>query len=258
MGRLFFATVSVALAALSITSPSTASAQRMRMPVSYQQRPMTLPAGTLRPTVGSTVSVIRGRPGNDAWLHADAGLGVGVTRSFELGVLFLPLRLAPNSRYGSTDPGLPPIATPWFGHQRPDVYGRYRFLDGDVEIGLDLHMILPAPEDFHLVAGVPFLFRISDFMRIDVGMYVQTRVFERAWGYLPLVLSFNPSRRFFFGFDGGLTVEDDPTFPLGFFLGFTLGSKPTADIKVGSRMLDVEHGFDVWLAWMTLDFYIFL
>lgn len=230
----------------------------MRMPVSYQERPMTLPAGTLRPTVGSTVSVIRGRPGNDAWLHADAGLGVGVTRNFELGVLFLPLRLAPNSRYGSTDPGLPPLVTPWFGHQRPDVYGRYRFLDGDVEIGVDLHMILPAPEDFHLVAGVPFLFRVADFMRIDVGMYVQTRVFERAWGYLPLVLSFNPSRRFFFGFDGGLTVEDDPTFPLGFFLGFTLGSKPTADIKIGSRMLDVQHSFDVWLAWATIDFFIFL
>jgi hypothetical protein len=258
-------TAALVLGALAAFA-SDASAQRMRMPVSYQQRPLTLPRGTLRPEIGSVLSVERNRPDDDdAWLHFTAGLGVGITNDFELGILVLPLRVAPASRYGSTDPGQPPLVTPWFGHERPDVYGRYRFVRGDVELGLDLHFILPVPEEFHLVMGIPFLFHIADFMRIDTGLYLQSEAFDRAWGHLPLVLTFNPSRRFFFGFDGGMTIGndarrrpgDDVRLPFGFFLGFTLG-RPTVDIKVGTRTIDLQHGVDVWQAWFLMDFYVFL
>ncbi len=243
------------LALVAVTGGSAAA--QTRMPVSYQARPLTLPRGTLRPDVGFNLASYPGPGERHERFYTYFGLGAGVTSDFELGALVVPLELAPDFDYGDGGVGLPPAVTPWFGHNRPEIYGRYRFVDEEVvEIGVDLRLVLPAPDPFFLIVGVPFLFHAGDIVRIDTGFHLATDFDDRTNAFLPFVLSFNPTERFFLGLDSGLWVRG-PDVPLGFFVGGTLG-RPLVDLKGGVRMVDAEHGFRTWQIWFTADFFVFL
>lgn len=249
--------ISLLAGALVLAFGGVAAAQSTRLPVSYQQRPLTLPKGTLRPELAFVFTSYPAPFDDQNRVHFYAGLGAGVTDDFELGAMVMPLRLAPDFEYGDRGFGLPPAVTPWFGHNRPSIYGRYRFVEGEVEVGLDVHFVLPAPKPFQLAVGIPFLFRISDVVRIDTGFYIVSDFDDDTDAFVPLVLAIQATPRFFLGVDTGFYVPG-PAIPIGFFMGYTAGDAPTADLKGGVRIVDADAGIDVWQVWFGADFYVFL
>ncbi|QQR88633.1 MAG: hypothetical protein IPJ88_10280 [Myxococcales bacterium] len=216
------------VAALLITS--SAFAELGNSTPQYTARSMTLDAGTLRVDVGPSdfgllnsgaINNRRGLTFNKSAGVSDLGVGAGIGAAYgvmdglEIGTLILPLAISPD-----------------FDYMNPEFYGRYRLMDGDTQVGLQVGMVLPAQSgtDFGLSAGLPVLLRM-DKMRIDTGAELEF-IFATDLQLnidIPFALNYSVTDAVFIGGRTGLFFQDFTnvdfdglSIPLGAQGGYTL------------------------------------
>ncbi len=154
------------LAALAATAalgaPSVAAAQRL--PLDFSQRPLTLPARTLRLNGDLTISGITVNTPLGTVSQTGVGLalggGFGLTDDFEIGGTVAPLSLSPDFRYNS-----------------PSAYGLFRIARGPTEIGLFGGVTIPTRDNhpFVVTVGAPALLR-TQAGRVDLGIFFDINV----------------------------------------------------------------------------------
>jgi len=222
--------LSIALAALAtVSAASSAQAQQVapaqQLPLSFARRPLTLTRNTLRVdaefVISHTEVTFLGTTSSSTGVGLSAGAGFGITEDLEVGATVLPLTLSPDFQYN-----------------RPSVYGTYRFLRGDVEVGARLALSLPINGDFGINVGVPVLLHLGDTMRLDTGVFLQLTTSDPLGKSLniPLAFTANINPNLFIGARTGLLFPDFDglMMPLGAYVGYTIaggdGSTPLADI----------------------------
>jgi hypothetical protein len=144
----------------------------------FASRTLTLGAGTVR-IDGGPPDFGYFHPGSPHWLNENRGfrmrvdtegqelawLGVGVavgaTDELELGGLLLPFRLTPDSDVDDME-----------------LYGRYAFLHGDFEMGVQITGQLPTLTEPGLGFGLPMLAHATYHMRIDTGVELEVLFWE--------------------------------------------------------------------------------
>jgi hypothetical protein len=218
------ARLSLALAALALVSAASA-VQAQQLPLPLARRPLTLTRNTLRADADLTLAHLQisllGGTGSSNALGLSLGAGYGITDDLEVGATVIPLTLSPD-----------------FAYNAPSVYGTYRFLHGDVDVGAQLALTLPIDRDFGLGVGVPVLFHLGEAARLDTGAFLGL-TFGDALGKgltIPIAFTYNLNPNLFLGARTGVLLPnfDDFAMPLGAFVGYTLaggaGNTPLADI----------------------------
>jgi hypothetical protein len=215
-------------------------------PIPLVQRPLTLPRGVLRGDVDLGYLRVPSDPSASHVIALNIGAGFGITDDLEAGILLLPF-------YGEPEAG-----DYWFGHMA--LYGMYRFIEGDVEVGARLEVQLPTQTRgdaiFGLTLGVPVLLRVHDRVRIDTGVQVSLALSPdvtpglmsffaqpiptRGTSGIPVVVNVALWDDYFVGVRTGLAIYDltapgnSTAVPLGFHVGTTLssGQEPLADLAL--------------------------
>ncbi len=226
----------------SIFAAPTATAGEL--PVDLAKRPLTLPKGTIRAeTAFDIFRVMIDTPfgtADETFVRWITGAGVGITDDFEAGALLLPILLSPDGGFGDIQ-----------------VYGMYRFIEGEAEVGARLELNLPTDTDFGVAFGLPVLLRFSDAIRVDTGLTLNIAtdptvvgladpllpqpIPTRSTAGIPLVLNFNATSEIFLGGRTGFGVADFENFgdtvfiPLGFQGGYSLEASKSALIDLGVR-----------------------
>ncbi len=218
-------------------------------PVVFSERPLTLPAMTLRGDVGFQIIHVDFGFGSDTTATAlGAGVGFGIIDDFEVGLGASPIApTLPAYAAALSIRGLSGLLSPEGsrGFNQPQFYGRYRFFSSDsVEVGAELGLILPAEGgDFGLNVAVPARFRFGDSFALDAGLGFFTSFAEDAMGdadpYFGMTLNLSPRfamEMFYAGLDTGFFLPfEDPEFtiiPLTFEAGATIGLSDTMVLDV--------------------------
>lgn len=180
MRRLLLAAATVAAGAL-VSRPSDAAER-------WVDRPMTLHRLVFAGDVGLGIGHHNG-PGRDLWgpgVNLEGALGV--TERLELG-LRTGVRLGNDARslradaYGRTlwtetyGSGLDSFSGGRDVFANPELRIRWVAYSGSIaEVGLDGRVYMPVEDltRFGLMFGVPLAFHLSDFVRIDTGVYLPT------------------------------------------------------------------------------------
>jgi len=249
------------LAAAASLAAGTARAGDQDYPVSYVERPLTLPKFTLAPSLELDIERIgfgaatASAGGVTVTTNAGAlvvtgmqiGASFGITNDLEVGAIVLPILFSPAGGYGA----------PFLGEEghygEPTLYATYRFLHKeDFDLGVRLNIQIFVPE-YGLGAGaiiepsVPFLLHIGKRMRFDAEVGIPIIAgggngFTGATGAtagldVPLRLAFDIIEPLHVGVNTGFVVDDfraagDSTrIPLGVFFGYAVGEKrPIVDI----------------------------
>lgn len=222
-----------ALAGAVFVQTSHAQAQMVETG-GYIDRPLTLPKGRLRIDVApSDYGYMDFNPGGDdrtlnnargfklragpfpTEAFFGAGAGLGVIDNLEVGTLILPIMMAPTGDFGNLE-----------------FYGRYRFLDGDFQLGAQVTLQVPTNHQFGTGIGLPAIWSITDSIRLDTG--VEFEMFTGPFQFnfdLPVAFAFQVVESFFIGPRTGMraVVVDGPgdgvAFPLGIFMGGTVAEK---------------------------------
>ncbi len=214
-----------ALATLSAASSAQAQDAPQRLPLSFSRRPLTLTRSTLRLDAELAIAHFEtsflGVTASSNSVGLGLGAGFGITEDLEVGATVLPLTLSPDFKYNA-----------------PSVYGTYRFLRGDVEVGARLALTLPIDRDFGVNVGVPVLLHLGDTARLDTGAFVDL-VFSDPLGKqlsIPVAFTASINPNLFVGARTGFLFPNFDSFgmPLGVYVGYTLaggdGAAPLADI----------------------------
>lgn len=256
---------SCALLLGTLTVTSAARAQDA-YPAPNAARPSTLSALTLRVdaqlSIGRAVFCIYAGPlqlcEGDTFARLSAGAGFGITDDLEVGALYLlPIQFAPDADF-----------------LNPRLYGRYRFLDGDVELSVQLGLTIPFQGVFAFDVGVPAWVHINADLVLRSGLTYAAVASNPVIHTLavPLELVGQITPEIFVG--GGI----DPTLvfgsgsaqlvlPLGVHGGYTFasGGAPVADVQLGFSFPEFLHTGDggatalsVWQILLTGRIYAFL
>ncbi len=214
-------------------------------PVTFSQRPLTLPAMTLRGDLGFQILHLDlGLLGDDTVTSLGAGVGFGILDDLEVGLGASPIAATlPSYATALSVRGLSGVLSPDYarGFNQPQLYGRYRFVSTEtVEVGAELGFIFPANDaDFGMNLAVPARFRFGDNFALDAGLGFFTSFGEDAMGDRDpdfwLTLNLAPRfamEMFYVGLDTGFVMPlgEDPDFtiiPLTFEAGATLGITET-------------------------------
>lgn len=233
----------VALASLlSLLSIPVASADSNRIGGSYTQRGLVVPARTLRIDAGprlpmrptapmrdGTLGLAAQGEGDNTALYLNAGLAFGVTDNLDIGVLALPMLLAPDTRYGD-----------------PVLYGTYRLSRGELEAGVFVGFDLPVNDELDITAGIPLILHAGSSARVDLAALLHVRFDDNSPVDLmfPIEIAFAASRRVFVGPESGIMIADFDRVlvPLGFFVGYTLGQ--LGDLRGEMRLSNIGDAFD--------------
>lgn len=240
------------ISTLLVVFAGTAFAEPGQATPRYADRSMTLNKGTLRVDGGpsdfgllDSGMINSGRGfrisdiGTDTAVSLGLGVGYGITDAFEVGALALPLNFAPDG-------------VDAFGN--PELYARYRFMTGNVEVGAQAAVQIPLNDypfmgdySFGFSAGLPVLVRLGKMGRMDTGIEGEFLFGDRvdpAGGTsssminidVPLAFNFNVTDNVFLGGRTGLLVRDVTeadfdafSVPLGIQGGYTL-NKGVADL----------------------------
>ncbi|MEM9192066.1 MAG: hypothetical protein AAGF12_23035 [Myxococcota bacterium] len=228
----------VACAALIL--PRVADAQTMEtpapdgggLPLAQAERPLTLTEGTLRGDldVGILRLCVEGLGANvcDTAARIDAGAGYGITDDLEVGVQVFGLQLAPDAEYNNA----------------PILYGRFRFLDGPVEVGAEASVAFRDFDPFGVAigAGVPVFVHLGDQFAIRTGAGLTILAgdnIDTAVGLnIPVEFVASITPNIFASLRSGLTIGDlgdagdTVAIPLALRAGYTIadGDAPLVDI----------------------------
>lgn len=218
------ARLSLAIAALAITSAAS-SAEAQQLPLSFSRRPLTLTARTLRGDVNFAIShletTVLGVTASSTGVGLSLGAGYGIIDDLEVGATVIPLTLSPS-----------------FNYNAPSVYGVYRFVRGNIDVGAQLALTFPIDRDFGMRVGVPVLIHLGDGARLDTGAFLDLSFGDPLGKSLSIPLSFaaNINPNLYLGARTGIVLPNFDAFamPLGVFVGYTIagggGNSPLADI----------------------------
>lgn len=214
-----------ALATLSAAASAQAQDAPQRLPLSFSRRPLTLTRSTLRLDAELAIAHLEttflGVTASSNSVGLGLGAGFGITEDLEVGATVIPLTLSPDFKYNA-----------------PSVYGTYRFLRGDVEVGARLALTLPIDRDFGVSVGVPVLLHLGDAARLDTGAFLDFTFSDPLGKQLRIPVAFTASinPNLFLGARTGFVFPnfDSLGMPLGVYVGYTLaggdGATPLADI----------------------------
>jgi hypothetical protein len=215
-----YLTVFVCLSLFSVTLPLEAQRFNRATSGGYSSRTLTLPRRYLRidlnpsdygymdhvsltpftsgPNFANFLNNDRGfRIGvvdaDDVYLSLGTGMGYGILDELEVGGLLFPFLLHPNFDFGDME-----------------LYGRYAFLKGDAQLGVQLTIQIPTHTDFGIGFGLPAQFTIGSSARIDTGLELEL-IFtddESVNLDIPFALSFDVGRSGFLGLRSGIILPD--------------------------------------------------
>lgn len=205
----------------------------------WVDRPMTLPRLVFQGDAGLGIghTSYDTRFGNQSFTGPGLNLegAIGITDKVELG-LRTGVRLTDDAKVAGADYYGRTLWTETYGVggstvANPEARVRWTFYAGDVaEIGLDGRLYLPFETGTRIGAmiGVPFAFHVSDFLRIDTGVYTPIVFYSDPYFALsvPAYFWFQTSERVFLGPMAALRYINPPG-PGGgdthLLLGFGLG-----------------------------------
>ena len=261
--------IAAALGGALVLAPGSAGAADSEYPLSFVERPLTLPRLTLAPELeldlnrlGVSVLSATGVATADAVLAGmQVGATFGVTDNLEVGALVLPLQFTNPVGYG----GL------FVGEEKsgnPGVFATYRFLRlRGVDLGARLLVQVLTPQP-GLGAGVliepsaPLLLHIGRIARLDaeVGIPIGVRggtttrvgtttVQTSSSGFVgldvPVRLAVDIVEPFHVGASTGVHVDDfghpgeSTSIPLGVFAGYAIGGRrPLVDVDAFFSFVD--------------------
>lgn len=155
------------------------------------------------------------------------GASYGVIDNLEVGAIAIPLLLSPDFKY-----------------LNPSLFGVYRILSGQFELGAALTATIPVQSgtDFGLGLGVPMAYHLSDTMRLNTGVNLSFSFGDpmQTGLSIPVGLTVNVANNVFVGARTGITADlkhfgDTIALPLVLQGGYTLANAsngPTADLMV--------------------------
>ncbi len=248
------------IAAASLTARA-ARAGDQEYPVSFVERPLTLPKLTLAPQleldidrigVSSTGPTGASISASSVVAGMQIGASFGITKDLEVGAVVLPIQFNQGAGYGGLFVGEEASLA------QPTIFGTFRFLHTEaLELGVRLRIQFLVPSDsLGLGAGaiiepsVPLLLHIGKIGRLDaeLGLPITaasasdpvtgTKSTHAAVGLdLPLKLAFDIIEPLHIGVSTGIRVDDfsdagtTAAIPLGVFMGYAIGEKrPLIDI----------------------------
>jgi hypothetical protein len=211
-------------------------------PVSYVERPLTLPRLALAPELelefGRALGAATGLgvAGRETLAGINLGASFGITKDLEVGAFVLPLQFSPTVSYGSgTEPA-----------SNLQLFGTYRFFHNkQIEVGgrLRAYIITDLGVGAQFTPSVPLLVHLSQKLRLDVEVAVPISALKGVGVHLglnvPVALSIDIIEPLHIGARTGLQIDDlgggsvGKRFyvPLGLFAGYALGGKkPFLDI----------------------------
>ena len=162
----------VLLSAFTLTlTASAASAQTDSdtYPARFTQRPITLPAMTLKADLA--FHAVHQPDPIDSLFALNLGAAFGIIDDLEVGIS--------GDRQGLTNlPGnglVPLLVSPDFEFRDIYLYGRYRFVNTEsFEMGVELGLNIPTNTDFGIFVAVPFRARFSEAFSLDGGLELVT------------------------------------------------------------------------------------
>jgi hypothetical protein len=147
-------------------SADDATASGGRLPVAFVERGLTLPKMILAPEVDFGV----GRLGGGTIVNLTALGQFSITDDLTVRATVVPLQLSPTLYYGNVDnPG-------------PTVGATYRFLRGDVEVGVSADLGITAYEatGFYFDPGLPVHIHFGSRVRLDTGAFLPVQTIPGA------------------------------------------------------------------------------
>jgi hypothetical protein len=205
------------------------------LPLSYAERPLTLPRLVLAPWVAAEGVRTGGTQAN-----LTLGAAIGLTDDLQVSAIFAPLQLSPTVTYGE-------IARPG-----PSVGITYRVYRRDSEIALHVDgTVITRPLSSGAVVRPGLRFRNHlGALRIDSAIvFAVTAARTTTVGFAaPIALSVNAGPFFHLGADTGIALATfeapiNVNVPLGTFMGVSIGGSSGA-------LLDID-GFFHWPAILT-------
>ncbi len=236
-----------------------------RYPLSFVERPLTLPPLVLAPGLDADILHVSlsggGLGGTDTVLGIGAGAKIGIIENLEARATVLTLAIDFS----------PPPGTKAFQYAGFSVGATYRFLKGPLEMGaaFDAFIQTADPSGALLKPGVPILVHLGKVARLDTGVTVPISTFGGGSSPLPGIPAASPSTTVGLGiparlaFDiieplhvgvlsglsigalnppAGESVTDTMAVPLGFFGGYAIGGR-------NGPILDIDPTF-VWPAFL--------
>ena len=212
----------------AVVAATTTSVQASnRVPTELADRHLTIPKRTIRIDggprwglpfwpfpEGQLVVRTHDGPGDPAWLNA--GATFGLSPQFHLGAV-VPIQIGPG------DPDL----------HDPRVHLLYAFLNGDADVGIFFSAGVPFEAGgIATITGFPMQFHLGGSVRLDTGPFMSAWLDPDADDSIvvdfgaPFELPINLSPQFFLGPEAGIVTHnefDSTTFPVGFFIGYTMG-----------------------------------
>lgn len=185
-----------------------------RLPLSYVERPLTLPRSILEPVVG--FEVVK----DDAtFVNLGVGLAFGITDDFEVQANVAPLQLSPSRTYGQREQPGPAIGT------------TYRLSHRGLEVGVHLDatlFTLPGTSGVIVRPGFAFRGHAGKRARIDFGAFlpVTSSHTTTAGLQLPFALAIDVAEPVHLGISSGITLQSfDPFSSLDIRSGSSAGTR---------------------------------
>jgi hypothetical protein len=228
----------------------------VRLPVAEAERPLTLPALILSPTLDANAT----HWPEGTFANLTLGATFGVTDDVELDAQVLPVQLASPTGYGGIHYG------ETSNYRGPRVGATLRLLRGIVEIGASFHLTVltnTGRSGVVLEPGVPVYIHLLKDLRLDTGATLQVTLQSAQTGTavtnpgapnetivlgsatkndvdltLPVDLLWSVTEAFHAGLNTGFRITDLSTagtssiIPLGAVIGYTVGGRqgPLVDI----------------------------
>lgn len=239
-----------ALVAASTLVPRTSEAAER-----WVDRPMTLHRLVFAGDAGAGIGHADYGPRDFTGLGLNLEGALGITDQLEIG-LRTGIRLGDDAKLARADGYGRTLWTETYGtgadtFANPELRIKWVAYSGSVaEIGLDGRVYMPVEDNtrFGLMFGVPMAFHISDFVRIDTGVYIPT-IFNDPLNIaisIPGYFWFQTSEKLFLG-----PMAAFRSFNLGnngaysdFLLGFGMGYQvvSSVDLKWWFLMPDIDDG----------------
>jgi hypothetical protein len=217
-----------------------------RLPVAQAERPVTLTGDTIRIDTGVTIE--RQESPNQTFGVLRGGAAGGLGDFFDIGSLFAPVQVAPESR--------------WLD---PNVYARLRYFESVVELAFEVDWRIPVVPGSAIALAVasPVRWHVIPEVRLDLAPRVGAELHATPISEvtIPLTVTISPTPTIFTGARVGLAIEDGARAFLeasAFFGGTLVGPDgPTADIRAEIFFPSVTDGFLTLVVALYAELFLF-
>lgn len=219
-----------------------------RYPLKFAARPLTLSKMTLRAEADFLFPKF-----GDFGVALAVGAAFGITDDLEVGATLIPLTLSPSAGFGDIP-----------------LYGRFRFLKGNFELGAQLGINIPTSTDFGLTPGLVGVYHANNF-RLDVGLLFPLRFSDPLGKALnvPITASLNFNDNLWAQVRTGINLPnlDALVIPLGVGVFYAIGKGDVPMLDVGATFdfptyIQTIGGdalvFDIFTIGLAARFHLFL